>query len=799
VAEDDTKSPDQTVVVGEQNTQHKPSTANYATDSGYFGSQWTEVTQPNDPIEVEYTLKAKSPVASRAIPPPVVENDAFTSRESDRRTASFQSAKEEQTRNMLDDIVARPESPKPVPQRAVPQPSAVESSLQERPQKIPSPQKQSLDRLTAVVEPPVTAVQVEDTVAAGDDEQADDPQSASDGSSPIRPVVRKSSLNFASLPAREPITKKSIGKRVSRISHLEQHRASYYGRPTGGKSLGNLKPDALHDLTDDEVVFDEAEPIDGDDGSKLLRLHNKTSTQRLQDQISMLGKSHNSAWPPAKPVANPPPTQASVGQSEIPAAPSEAPRQNSPGPKSPQRRPFAAPGAFPDEEEDSWIGAPTTTMAGTTGRSVFSPRPQLAKSHSTDIMEDIREKTSVGGDQFKIPKRGDTPRQMSPFREPVVPDRTTSTLGHMKSASTSVLRSPQKESELSEPQKLVSVSNPNPPMDSTISTSPKSPARSQRGSPLKAAKDKFSSILKSSRGLFASSAAVSAEAKTAAMSPATSRMGLNSQLSFEDVLRNSQVYHSPEKHSVQHAPYSPGKASTRTAPEFISRENNRQEDAAKDAREMKEAQKRSEQLEKARQKVKEEARVYHLEQEKVAAKQKETTRKEEEKVVKASQPASSPRATRSSPRKTKTQTEASGATTTAKQPPSKDVEMTDAPTLAPPAAPQDIPRPKSQIGRPATKRPLKPAKEPLTKAKPPTVIRVDTGSQRGHQYHPSNANLAANLHETLAAPAPGPSQALKNKPSGSSIQRKASTNSFRNAASRALEAATKKKEQVCES
>jgi hypothetical protein len=125
--------------------------------------------------------------------------------------------------------------------------------------------------------------------------------------------------------------------------------------------------------------------------------------------------------------------------------------------------------------------------------------------------------------------------------------------------------------------------------------------------------------------------------------------------------------------------------------------------------------------------------------------------------------------------------------------------MTDAPALAPPAAPQDIPRPKSQIGRPATKRPLKPAKEPLNKAKPPTVIRVDTGSQRGHQYHPSNANLAANLHETLAAPAAGPSQALKNKPSASSIQRKASTNSFRNAASRALEAATKKKEQVCES
>jgi hypothetical protein len=232
------------------------------------------------------------------------------------------------------------------------------------------------------------------------------------------------------------------------------------------------------------------------------------------------------------------------------------------------------------------------------------------------------------------------------------------------------------------------------------------------------------------------------------------------------------------------------------ARESMEREEKRQEAA----RGTKDAHKMADQLEKARQKVKEEARVYHLEQEKVAAMQKEVVaRQVEEKLAKASQ-ASSPRATRSSPRKTKAQLEASGPTapaTNAKQPPSKDVEMSDVPALPPPNASQDIPRPKSQIGRPATKRPLKPAKEPLAKAKPPTVIRVDTGSQRGHQYHPSNANLAANLHETLAAPAAGPSQALRNKPSTSSIQSKASTNSFRVAAAKALEAAAKKKEQVC--
>ncbi|PHH65338.1 hypothetical protein CDD81_2750 [Ophiocordyceps australis] len=66
-------------------------------------------------------------------------------------------------------------------------------------------------------------------------------RSPSDGSSPIRPVVRKSSLNFASLPAREPLTAgKSFGARVSRTSHIDHLSMSHYNRPTGGKSLGNV-------------------------------------------------------------------------------------------------------------------------------------------------------------------------------------------------------------------------------------------------------------------------------------------------------------------------------------------------------------------------------------------------------------------------------------------------------------------------------------------------------------------------------------------------------------------------------
>jgi hypothetical protein len=206
----------------------------------------------------------------------------------------------------------------------------------------------------------------------------------------------------------------------------------------------------------------------------------------------------------------------------------------------------------------------------------------------------------------------------------------------------------------------------------------------------------------------------------------------------------------------------------------------------------------ADQLEKARMKVKEEARVFHLEKERVAAMQKElAARKEKENQAKASQ-VDIPRATRTSPRKTKAQLEAEGiaaAAASADELVGRDIEMSDASQAMPPPA---IPRSKSQIGRPGAKRPLKPAKEHLTKAKPPTVIRVDTGSQRGHQFHPSNSTLAASLQDSLASSQqPAPAQGPRHKASTSSIQSKASTSSFKSAATKALEAAARKKEQVC--
>lgn len=836
VAEDEPEQMEVEAGPSSLETQHQspPKPPLNFVDSGYHGSQATQATQatePNEPTGYQPTPAASPERDAPSLSPESDdENVEILGRDSDaRRTTeeSFQSAKEEQNRNVAgtieqdDDEMDIDQENKAQEQVAYP---VLESPLQERHAQPESPVKRSSPRRPSPVKQspvksspakaspskPSPAKQAEaaneEVTPQGEDENMEDGHSPSEGSpSPIRPIVRKSSLNFASLPAREPITtKKSIGNRVSR-SHVEQPRTSYYGRQTEGKSLGNTRQDDQNGDDMDIDQTDEDEENNDDSDSKMKRLHNKTSTQRLQDQISMLGQSQ-AGMRPSKSIPN------IVAQIQ-PTQPTQAPvAEEKQRGKSSARKSRPPPGAFPEDEEDSWIGPPPTAIAvaaPVVEPSIFSPRPALSKSHTTDVMEGIHGKDSIGGPQFNIPKKRDQ-RNPSPVREPVIPERTTSTLGHGKSVSTSILRSPKKTGDSPGHMKPISVSNPAPSVASNdpdaSTTPPKSPSRSYKGSPLKAAKDKFSSILKTSRGLFASSAAVSAEAKSSALSP-ISRAGFKNAPSFEDVMseannKSPTSSHAPSNKSQMslRLPDSPFKHSARKTRASTEREEKKKEETArlaKEAKEAKEAQKQNDQLEKARMKVREEARVYQMEQEKVAAMQKEiAARKEQEKQAKASQ-VELPGATRSSPRKTKAQLEAEGiaaAAASTDELANRDVEMSEASQAMPPPA---IPRPKSQIGRPGPKRPLKPAKDTATKVKPPTVIRVDTGSQRGHHHHPSNVALSASLQDSLASSQQSaPSQGLRHKASTSSIQSKASTTSFKSAASKALEAAARKKEQV---
>ncbi|RPA98461.1 hypothetical protein L873DRAFT_1790261 [Choiromyces venosus 120613-1] len=159
------------------------------------------------------------------------------------------------------------------------------------------------------------------------------PASERSGSGSPEPVIRKSILNFASLPAREPLTnkKKSLGVRATRESHLEQlrangtSRASWMNRKGNGKSLGaaNRPVDTMANSIEDREE-DEPKPVEkslkrkseqqdttrsrkksksinpvevtaqeedsNGETEKDKALHNKISTQRLHEKIQQLGK-----------------------------------------------------------------------------------------------------------------------------------------------------------------------------------------------------------------------------------------------------------------------------------------------------------------------------------------------------------------------------------------------------------------------------------------------------------------------------------------------------------------------------
>jgi hypothetical protein len=790
-------------------------------DSGYFGSQVTQetqtyqATQATQVIEVDEELQDAHSINFMRTPTNDGKPTTVESASAERRTTedSFKSAKEEQTLALnLEEPNAEPEinTLALAPDLSEPEALAVHQTVVDE---LTSPQGPPPRKADSENIPEEPTYRDETDLTLKTTEVLDGMQSPSDGSSPIRPLVRKSSLTFASLPAREPLTtKKSFGNRTSRTSHLDQSRTSYYGRHTESKALGDARCEGLQTRDEMDIDVDEAaesQKKESDAESKIKQLHNKTSTQRLQDQISMLGKSQPNAPRPSKSIPN-----IIVPQPMYPTLPTET-RQAA----SPLQNDRTMAGTFP-EDEDDWIGPPTVTA---TVPSVFSPRPALNKSITADVMEGIEGKGTINGPNFNFPKQQrEDPRHLSPLREPAVPDRTTSTLAHAKSASMSVLRSPTKDTELAENlhTKGISVSNPN--FVSAVgntdapATPPKSPSRSYRDSPLKAAKDKVYSILKTSKNLFASSAAASAAAKGAALSPAPARFGSQSTFSLDDIPQPQMATDGflypnlgMNARSQTQLDCSPNMGSVRKTRASIEREEKRKE---KEAKEIREALKREEKFEKLREKESEKARAFNQqERERIAAMERQLlARKDQERMARAID-VDAPRATRSSPRKTKAQLEAEGRLAAAA--PStdnveKDVEMTDAASMPPPPIPTAVSQ--AMKSRDQFKRPVKPTKETAAMNKQaPVVIRVDTGSQRNpqrNQFHPPNSALAASLAESLApttstmrAVAPQPAQ--KNKTGGTSLRSKVSVSSIKSVSSttsrvRALEAAAKKKEQV---
>lgn len=852
-------------------------------DSGYFGSQSADTVVPEARAVAAETVNASSPrrstvVRQNAPPAAAASSNEDVRSPTQRLTDSFHSAKEQQTTKVVGEettkVLTRPPmSPRqPSPTRA-PQPSSpipVRSSplktapVRSSPFKAPTEDPAPASPLPAAVDALEPAEKLDEEV-----------RSPSDGSSPIRrPLVRKSSLSFAPLPARERLTTtKSMGAQAS------LNRPSYYPRITGGKSLGNVRLDAA---VDDDMDLDhgpapvatKAAPAPESDITK----HNKTYTQRLQDQINLLGQSQANAARVAKPMGS-----AAAGSQSLAASqpkPSQEVRPMSPG-----RKPVAkpAPGTFPDDEEDEWIAPPGQNRTV----KAASPRPPTGKAYSTDVVDGLHSKEAAGGADFQPPKQRQVDvRPPSPQKLPFVPERATSVLGHAKSASVPHL--PGLGIEIGDDglfghKKTISVSNPTLATvneDSRPGTPSKSPSRSYKDSPLKQVKNKLSSILKTSKGLLASSAALSAEGKSSILSPSTTRLALHLAPSMDSVYQQTAfasqdaLYPDLSKHAnpetqtltTVSSPSRPVSQRTRSSTDKEEkREEKRREKEQKEARRLAEM---ADKLEKAREKEREKARVFSKEQQEkmekqlaaaaareqemmekqlVAAAAKEQERiekqraaaaaaaaakeqeriekqraaaaakeqermmkqqqaavaaKEHEKADEPLQPSSPSRPARTSPRKAKAQAEeearAQAPPIAEADEPDGDVEMADALPVIGPSAPTPGPAAKTRQLR----RPVKPAKEIPVKAKQaPTLIRINTGSQQS-QFHPSNSLLSATLQNAVTPGGPSQprltskasSQSLQTKPSIQSL--KSSTTTTASGRSKALEMATKKKEQV---
>lgn len=619
----------------------------------------------------------------------------------------------------------------------------------------------------------------------------------SDGSSPIRPIVRKSSLNFASLPAREPITHKSIGNRISRTSHLDQNRTSYY-RHTGGKSIGQDKQDVTDDENDDMDMDDPPAPPQSqlEEKADNAAMHNKTYTQRLQDQINKLGKTQANVQQTSKT------TDSNTSQTSpaTDALPQPTPNKAVFSPK----KTATTPGAFP-EDDDDWIEPLGTPDDASNFRS---PRPAFPKSYTVDVMEGASGKNTLTRHDFVVPTaRPQTAYAKSPQPSPAL-GRTAGALGHHKSASVPLFpvigRDHDGEKGL---KKVISASNV---VLATVAedgqpTTPKSPSRGFNNSPLKQVKNKLSSILKSSRGLLASSAAISAEGKHSLLSPSTTRLGLHLGPSTETFrspsAKDAHSLYPDLSHQITdtQAPantISPERNEGRRTRQSIEKEKAEEKRKKDEAKEERRVAEQMEKLEKAREKEREKARVFSKEQERIAAMEKQlASQKEQEKRAVLATPGNTSKQTKNSPQKTKSRAASGDQDTDAPsiEDNTEDVEMLDAPGVMPPPSAARSAAPPSAMKTREIKRPVRPTKEPTNKAKQaPTVIRVNMGSHS--QYHPSNSSLSSSLHDTLSQPQ------LKSKTSQPSLQKKPSLQSLKSSTSssgrpKALEAAARRKEQ----
>ena len=734
------------------------------TDSGYHGMSEDETDADNgEEIAGKISEKnAQDQVMISPEPPVVVpaENASPSTERATTTEGSFHSAREGPIES--EDVVAIPELARDlVDARTQNPPSAVSRNKS-------SPQRSEIAGVDAM------------DIDRHDDESAleepiDETHSPSQGSSPFEPLVRKSSLTFASLPAPEPwTTKKSMGTRVSRISQLDQTRntigrGSYLGRFTGGKSLGaprqpesNSEAEGL--LQPDEMDLDGApRPVavreESDSDTKLARLHNKSSTQRLHEKINMLGKSQ-----PARPTKSIP-SNVVIAQPSYPELPS-ADLQGRPPEQTlhPISNPVVA--SAPDDDDDDWIQPPPAQ----------SKRPKLPKSTTVDVMENIRGKQHIGDDDFE-PSHNDDKESDGPSTSgQLLAGTSIASPELVRSASAAVLGSPQRDGVAPETQSTTAKQACDHPGQAVVATTSIGTPSSKRNAdgPISASKSKLQSIMKTARGLFTSSAGVSAQAKIEALSSPSTRT----------------------RQKVQEGNLSAHGGTSSKVNEELNMQRNRIVSAIS---KQVEGRKTRSSTEKEERRKEQEARVREQEHAYKASVQTQrneyselvTTSKADQQAPSESKPSQSAKPIRQSPRRLQ------------KQPGTKepaDVDDVRSSNVNGTVSEQSIGLPQvqpPQLQKPKDlRRPVKPAKEAASKPKPQT-IRVGALSQQRMPL--SSTALSSSLQESIP-PAHAGRPNLVKKASNASIQTSASNTSLKSSVSskpKALIAAERKKEQVC--
>ncbi|KAK2749404.1 hypothetical protein FQN57_006336 [Myotisia sp. PD_48] len=705
------------------NTQN--SNPNYNTDSGYHGMpEAYEMGPKQNEEEEEAELEAATQLIDESTILPIAQVERSLSPARRMTEDSFHSAREvaPSKENTVEPMDFEYSFPGKV------------ATIFSNPNPLPKPATMIESTPTSGERIPVTQSSQEDL----DEPSSDDIGSPSEGPTPARPPIRKSSLSFASLPAREPLTtQRSMGgSRMSKISHIDSTKSNVASGPQFGYSA-RLTQMRLDELQKTQIGQNE-QGVDVDYPSikhenqlegEGRKLHNKSSTQLLNEKITMLGKSQSS-----RPVKS-----AAFGAAQIsqqlgyPELPTSALSKNN-------------------------SKSPVDERAFTLNAQSALPNSPLSKGplSTRDIHVTGDDKPVVQGSMHSPNQsRVDMTKTAPPFsdRQLRSPNRFDSAAYHSKSASVPALPTSPYHTGPRSPEKTTSTERP-----LLGSTTPTTSPRRYDG-PLSASKSRLQSIMKTAKGLFTSSAGVSAAAKMETLSPTAQRPQSGLYSTMSGVLGQTQTETSmPDSPSTRPAP-----PRTRGSLEREQRYKNR---------EQKDRQRMEEQLEKAREE----------ERQRIARSKALFNPAVEQKLEKIVPPEytgpKSPRKPSPVPKQLRNRGEEPSAV--------------PEPKFAVPDLPQgQTKQPDSRV------RPVKLARDGRKPKPQPVNIKVGTLSSqriRAESVMPMPPPVSNVAQQQQSAPKP---PIMSKKGSNSSLQRATSTNNFKSSISKskAALAAERRKEQ----